>query len=75
MGPVLFGQLCESLSLNQTLRWLNVSGNCLGPDGGAHLGRLLAVCLVCFLLFPQLHGAIMTQTPAKIWLIYIKRNT
>ena len=43
MGPVLFGQLCESLSLNQTVRWFSVAGNYLGPDGGAHLGRLLSV--------------------------------
>ena len=42
MGPVLFGNFCDSLSLNQTIRWINVSGNCLGADGGAHLGRLLA---------------------------------
>jgi hypothetical protein len=43
MGPVLFGQLCESLSLNQTVRQLSVAGNNLGSDGGAHLGRLLSV--------------------------------
>jgi len=42
MGADLFYLLCEGLSQNVSLRYLDISSNRLGPDAGAPLGQLLA---------------------------------